>query len=73
MIAEEREATILVGRDELLQEDPAEQLREHADGEEEVRLARDPAGRRPTDHRRGRSCERADGGSSPSPRCAARM
>jgi hypothetical protein len=43
VIAEEREATSLVGRGELLQEDPPEQLREHAHGEEEVRLARDPA------------------------------
>jgi hypothetical protein len=41
VIAEERQATGLVGSDELLQEDPPEQLREHADGQEEVRLAVD--------------------------------
>ena len=43
MIAEELQLAGLVSGDELLQEQPAEQAREHAHREEEARPARDPA------------------------------
>jgi hypothetical protein len=44
MIAEELQAACLMDRDQLLQEQPAEQAGEHADGEEEAGPARDPLG-----------------------------
>ena len=43
MIAEEVEAAGVVGRGEPLQEQPPEQPREHAHGQEEARPAGDPA------------------------------
>ena len=43
MIAEEVQAAGLVGRGEPLQEQPAEQAREHAHRQEEAGPARDPA------------------------------
>ena len=43
MIAEELQVAGLVGRDQLLQEQPAEQAREHAHRQEEAGPARDPA------------------------------
>ena len=43
VIAEELQAACLMGRGQLLQEQPAEQAREHADGEEEAGPARHPA------------------------------
>ena len=56
-----------------VEEQPAEQLAEHAHRQQEGRARRDPAACRPARCRRpARSCARADGGSSPSPRCGAR-
>src|SRR2546430_498979 len=43
MIAEELQVAGLVGRDQLLQEQPAEQAREHAHRQEEAGPARHPA------------------------------
>ena len=43
MIAEELQAAGVVGGEQLLQEQPAEQAREHADGKEEAGPAGDPA------------------------------
>ena len=63
MIAEELQLSGLVSGDELLQEQPAEQARQHAHREEEARPARDPrCCRRARCRRPARSCARADGG-----------
>ena len=63
MIAEELQLSGLVSGDELLQEQAAEQSREHTHREEEARPARDPAAcRRARCRRPARSCARADGG-----------
>jgi hypothetical protein len=43
VVAEELEAAGLMRRRQLLQDQPAEQPREHAHGQEEARPARDPA------------------------------
>ncbi len=42
MLAEEAQAAGLVGRNQPLQEEPAEQPREHAHRQEEARPAGDP-------------------------------
>ena len=73
VVAEEAQAAGLVGGDELLQEQPAEQAREHAHGQEEARPARHPALAVQRD-----AAARHDHvhvrvmGHAPSPRCAAR-
>ena len=73
VVAEELEAVGLVGCREHLQEEPAEQPRKHANGEEEGRAACDPALALVAQAAAGaRSCARADGGSLPSASCAAR-
>ena len=68
VVAEEAEAAGRVGGDERLEEQPAEQAREHAHGEEEIRAARHPTRcRRARCRHPARSCAHAGDGVSAEP------
>ena len=72
VLAEELQLAGLMHPQQLFEEAPPEQPREHPHRQEEARPAGDPAScRRATARRRARCRARADGASAPSPRCAA--